>query len=89
MLDFDLSDIQVAGSPGLDSMLSREAHIVAPFKTGRKMVASLGDLHGFLRLSSDTLIHKSNQDLWTLHKESDGKYYIERLFDDNGEPIKG
>lgn len=88
-MDFDLSDLQVSGATGLDALFQREAHIVSPFKTGRAKVASLQDLTGFLRLSSETLIHKSNNDLWSLKKEADGNYFIERLFDDNGEPLKG
>ena len=42
-----------------------------------------------MRISAETLIHKSTTDLWALKKEADGKFYIERLFDDNGEPLKG
>ena len=49
----------------------------------------LQDLKGFVRVSADTLIHKSQKDLWALKKEGDGHFYIERLFDDSGEPIKG
>lgn len=89
MKDFDLGDIQVSGATGLDSMLSREKHILTKKASGRTKVASLTDLKPFVRLSSDTLIHRSDNDLWSLKKEADGSYFIERLFDDNGEPIKG
>lgn len=52
-------------------------------------IASLGDLGGFLKLSSDTLIHKSTQDLWSFKKSGDeGGFVVERLFDDNGKPLK-
>ena len=88
MQDFDLSEMQVSGSPGLDAMFQREAHILSPHK-GRTKVASLQDLHNFVRLSSETLIHKSDRDLWALKKEADGNFFIERLFDDNGDPLKG
>lgn len=57
--------------------------------TGRRKVSSLGDISSFVRFSGDQLIHKSERDLWSLKKEADGSFYIERLFDDNGEPLKG
>ncbi len=88
MADFDLGTIEVSGATGLDALFQREAHILSPHKD-RVKVASLETLHPFVRLSSDTLIHKSDRDLWSLQKEADGSYFIQRLFDDNGEPIKG
>ncbi len=86
MPDFDLGQMQVSGSSGLDALFKREPQLVRPT---RRKVASLQDLQGFVRLSAETLVHKSERDLWTLQKEADGKYYIERLFDDNGSPLKG
>lgn len=86
--DFDLGKVEVSGSPGLDALFKREAHILKP-PTMRTKVASVAALKPFIRLSSDTLVHKSNRDLWALKKEADGSYFIERLFDDNGDPIKG
>jgi len=35
------------------------------------------------------LIHKSAEDLWSIGVDDKGEYDIERLFDDNGEPLKG
>jgi hypothetical protein len=87
--DFDLGQVEVSGSSGLDSLFQREAHILKPHATGRTKVASVAALKPFVRLSSDTLVHKSDRDLWALKKEADGSYFIERLFDDNGDPIKG
>jgi hypothetical protein len=88
MDDFDLSAMRMAGETGLDALFEREAHILKPHQTGRTKVASMADIRPFIRLSSDTLIHRSERELWTLKKEGDG-YYIERLFDDKGEPLKG
>jgi hypothetical protein len=34
------------------------------------------------------LIHKSAEDLWSIGIDDKGEYEIERLFDDDGEPIK-
>jgi hypothetical protein len=54
----------------------------------RMRVASLGDLTDFLKVSNDTLIHRSNRDLWSFRRDGP-EYVIERLFDDQGEPLKG
>jgi len=89
MRDFDLGTISMSGASGLDALFQREAHILNPHPTGRTKVASIRDLSGFVRLSSETLIHRSDRDLWALKKEADGSYFIERLFDDNGSPLKG
>lgn len=51
-------------------------------------VASLHDLQGFSRIASDVLIRKSEKDLWKLAENEEGEMYIERLYDDNGEPLK-
>ena len=50
-------------------------------------VASLGDLTEFLKMGSDTLVHKATRDLWRLSQDGDG-FTIERLFDDSGTPLK-
>lgn len=83
---FDLGSVQVQGSFGMDSFLAREPQIVTP--TSRRKVASLVDLTPFMRLSTDTLIHKAQKDLWAIRREADGSMFIERMFDDNGNPLK-
>lgn len=55
----------------------------------RVKVASLTQLAGFIRTAEDTLIHKSDRDLWSLRKDGHGEFYIERMFDDSGSPLKG
>ena len=53
-------------------------------------VASLGDITDFLKVADDTLIHTSTKDLWSFRQDNtNGEYVIERLFDSNGEPLKG
>jgi hypothetical protein len=90
MADFDLGKMEVSGATGLDAMLQREEHILRPHaSSGRQKVASMVDLRPFVRLSAETLIHRSERELWALKKEADGQYFVERLFDDNGEPLKG
>ena len=88
-MSFDLSMVEMSGASGLDALFQREAQILSPHAKGRTKVASLRDLSPFIRLASDTLIHRSNRDLWSLRKEADGTFFIERLFDDTGKPLKG
>ncbi len=82
---FYLETVQGQPATGIDALFAQPARQAR----SRRVVASLGDLSNFLRLSAETLIHRSEKDLWALKKEADGKFYIERLFDDNGEPLKG
>lgn len=86
MAKFDLGQIQISGATGFDALFEQSPELVTP--RSRRRVASLRDLTGFVRVSADTLVHKSQQDLWSLKRESDGQYFIERLFDE-GTPVKG
>lgn len=54
-----------------------------------RRVASLGDLSDFMlsKQANDELIHKATKDLWSFKKQGDG-YVLERLFDDDGNPLK-
>ena len=83
--DFDISSFEVQPSTGLDCFLTRNAHMVTPF---RQRVASIQDLSSFIRLSTDELIHKSTRDLWTIRRQGDGGLFVERTFDDTGAPLK-
>jgi hypothetical protein len=94
MSDFKLESIEVTAS-GLDAFFEREPQVISPVgqaKTAstqtRVKVGSLSQLQGFVRASADTLVHKSTQDLWSLRQDGDS-YYIERLFNDTGTPLKG
>lgn len=51
--------------------------------------ASLGDLTQFLKRADGKLVHKSTNDLWSYSKDADGNFLVSRLFDDEGEPLKG
>lgn len=64
---------------GMDDFLSED----------RVKVASLGDLIGFDRVGKDHLIHKSSKDLWGIDMDEEGNVHITRMFDNDGEPIKG
>ncbi len=51
-------------------------------KAGHRVkLASLGDLSNFIKIGKDTLIHKSEKDLWKLTTDKSGNYVIERLFE--------
>jgi hypothetical protein len=85
--NFDLSGFEVQGSTGLDAFFSREPEIVSP-TSARVKVASIRDLSPFIRLSNDSLIHKAERDLWSIKREPNGGMYVERMFNDNGTPLK-
>jgi hypothetical protein len=58
------------------------------FLADRIHVASMSDLFDFVRIGEDTLVHKSQQDLWRI-SEDKGHMVIERLFDPNSkQPIR-
>jgi uncharacterized protein Veg len=56
----------------------------------RRVANSMGDL-SFLfkgaRTDDNAMVNKSTQDLWSCKKVG-GKYVLERLFKDSGEPLK-
>lgn len=54
----------------------------------RIRVASLDAVLGeFLKVAEDVLINKASRDLWSLKKDGTD-FVIERLFDDQGDPLK-
>jgi len=94
MSDFKVNDIQ-GGSSGMDAFFESEPQIITPYgqktavaKPQRIKLGSLAQLDGFHRLSAETLVHKSTQDLWSIKREGNGEYFIERLFQDNS-PVRG
>ncbi len=102
--NYDLGEIG-GGASGLDAFFASTPQIVTPAERSdrpmgpvmpktaaqapvRTKVASLQQLDGFHRMSAETLVHKSTNELWTLRREGED-YFIERLFQDNGSPVKG
>lgn len=85
---FDLGSMEVTASTGIDALFAREPHMVTP-RGSKVRVASIQQLAGFHRLSADTLIHKSDRDLWAIRKDAEGSLMIERMFDDDGKPLRG
>lgn len=61
--------------------------------TVRIRVASLGDLSNFFEpvqgktASGTDLVHKATKDLWSFH-QTGGEFVIERLFNEDGNPLK-
>lgn len=95
--DYNLGEVQTGGGNGMDAFFASEPTIVTPTsgatktaasKPMRTKVGSLQQLQGFQRISAETLVNRSTQDLWAIRKEADG-FYIERLFNDDGTPLKG
>ena len=81
----------------MDAFFEDNPQVVSPVGTTSKKgfrtpprikVGSLQQLKDFRRVSQDTLVHKSTNDLWALVKEGED-YHITRLFQDNGQPLKG
>jgi hypothetical protein len=55
----------------------------------RMTVANLGDISGIFKAANgDELIHKATRDLWSFRQDKNGSFVIERLFDDEGKPLK-
>ena len=89
--DFDIGSLMIQAS-GMDSYLSGEEDDYEPIvdytdALTTRRIASVDDLKGFKRIASNTLVRKAERDLWALKQNDDGEWLIERLFDDDGNPI--
>jgi hypothetical protein len=64
----------------------------APLTNVRLASKRVSSLEGFYVVAGTNLegelVHRSSKDLWSVKLGEDGKYDIERMFDDNGEPLK-
>lgn len=94
--DFDMGSV-VMKSSGMDSFLGGEEEDVQDIRdlvAGSSKepqsvrIASVDQLAGFTRVANDTLIRKSERDLWSLKQSEEGDWVIERLFDEDGKPLK-
>lgn len=75
----------------LRSIYAEHLQLAQKQKAKRKAsfrVASLGNLKNFLKVAEGRLVHKATKDLWSFKKDSDGNFTVERLYDDNGDPLK-
>jgi len=73
----EIKDLGHSKSSAVDNFLSPKEEII-------KISSSM--LDEFLKISEDTLIHKSKKDLWKVFKDGENNIYIKRLFE--GESIK-
>ena len=70
----EIKDLGHSKSSAVDYFLSPREEIIK--------ISSAMDLTEFMKISNDTLIHKSKKDLWKVFKDEDNNIYIRRLFDD-------
>lgn len=94
-MNYKLNDIETNNTSGMDAFFEDNPQVVSPAdqpKTAAKKlrvkVATVSQLDSFKRVTAETLIHKSTQDLWSLQKDGE-EFFIERLFQDDGSPLKG
>ena len=96
MSEFKMDQFETGGAAGMDAVFESEPEIVSPVGQAkvassgpqRTKVASLSQLSGFTRVAADTLINRATNDLWAIRKEGED-FFIERLFQDDGNPLKG
>ena len=69
--------------------MALEDGIDAFFQADKIKIASLADLFSFDRVDTSHLIHKTTKDLWSIEADDDGGVQIMRLFNNDGDPIKG
>jgi Fe-S-cluster containining protein len=80
----------MAGASGMKVASKAIADGVDPYANANTVkVANIDDLFAFHRASDSHLIHKATRDLWSIESDDDGGIRITRLFDNDGEPIKG
>ncbi|MDB4330310.1 hypothetical protein N9948_01165 [bacterium] len=68
----DIYDLNTGTSSSIDGFLGHKKYV---------KVSNM-DLNQFMKVSDDTLIHKSNKDLWQMVKDKEGNVFISRLFDE-------
>ena len=73
------------GASMIQDLGHKEGSAVDSFLSPNKEIIKLSslDLTEFMKVSDDTLIHKSKKDLWKMLKDKEGNVYIQRLFDED------
>lgn len=89
IIDGIYSDLKMSSKTAALTDMAIEAGIDTYLSNQTVKIASLEDLFAFDRVDKSNLIHKSTRDLWNLTTDKDGNVQITRLFDNEGEPIKG
>ena len=72
----DIEDLNTRTSSAIDGFLSDNAKNII------KVSSSL-DLTDFMKLGDDTLIHKSNKDIWQVMRDKKGDVFIKRLVEED------
>lgn len=70
--EYDIIDLNTKSASSIDNFLD----------SNKFLKVSSMDLTDFMKISEDTLIHKSNKDLWEMFSDKEGNIYIKRMFDD-------
>ena len=90
--DFSFSGFTMSDT-GSDAFLGKapepiDLRVASPQVPNTIRVASIRDLAGFRRVAQDRLVRPSENDLWKLRQSDDGAWVVERLFDEDGNPLK-
>jgi len=72
--EVEIEDLGSREAFAMDSLLAPKEDFVK--------VSSM-DLTNFMKISDDTLIHKSRNDLWKMFQDKSGNVFIKRLFDED------
>ena len=75
-LDNNIDDLNTRTSSAIDGFLSGNTHNVIK-------ISSNMDLTDFMKVSDDTLIHKSNKDIWKILQDKNGNVFIKRLVEED------
>lgn len=57
-------------------------------KTASITLTALSDLDRFMMASTGQLVHKATKDLWSFDKDVNGNIVVERLYTEDGQPLK-
>jgi hypothetical protein len=85
MSTLKIEDIRFSSS-AIDDFFADPAPRTAS-KSNKIRISSLHQLADFRRISSDTLVHLSQQDFWKLGQDEEG-HFIERLVSDDDGPVR-
>jgi len=72
----DIVDLNNKTALSIDTFLSNNKHNLIK-------ISSNMDLSDFMKISDDTLIHKSNKDIWKILKDKSGNIFIKRTVEED------
>lgn len=84
-----LRNAEEADTCGMDEFIEPKKAESQEKLPDKVKLAGLGDLSNFFRISNNTLVHKSEKDLWRISESEKDGCFIERLFNpETKEPIR-